>query len=298
MPHHQKFVLPLSFLLFCTSLSAHPTHTKDKDRGSYVGQLEEQWTLPSDHLPIGVIHGKERILSWNVLDSAYMDWVMEKNSQGLRNSVIGKEHVLVREKGLTLRAQHVANLICAMEYDVFGLQEVGTPFIEYLQEILSETYYVAHNGGLAVLIKKEKFTFMTSYSLCGIFYPWDKRGIQHVILERKDGTRVRIINAHLPGDPSKPTPTMFANHLEEMKIDEEDIIALGDMNFRESEMKKALVSTSYTLYSPPYCTNISPFTFTSKTIDHFIIHSDKPVAVLEPEDILPELKELADLLSP
>ena len=63
--------------------------------GTYVGELQEKWQFPSDHLPIGMTFEDLHIASWNVLDAKYMDWVMEKDSQGLKRSMIGEEHVYI-----------------------------------------------------------------------------------------------------------------------------------------------------------------------------------------------------------
>jgi hypothetical protein len=57
-------------------------------RKLYVGELHEKWRFPSDHLPVGIEVNGVRILSWNVLNNAYIEWVTEKDSQGLNGSLI------------------------------------------------------------------------------------------------------------------------------------------------------------------------------------------------------------------
>ncbi len=46
--------------------------------GTYVGELQEKWQFPSDHLPIGMTFEDLHFASWNVLDAEYMSWVTEK----------------------------------------------------------------------------------------------------------------------------------------------------------------------------------------------------------------------------
>src|SRR5579872_6905049 len=48
-------------------------------KGVYVGELQELWQFPSDHLPIGMTFDDLHFVSWNVLDAEYMSWVTEKN---------------------------------------------------------------------------------------------------------------------------------------------------------------------------------------------------------------------------
>jgi len=282
-------------LLHAPLQAATNTQNSIPSRGTYVGKLQEKWTLPSDHLPIGMRLGNETILSWNVLNTLHMSWVMEKDSQGIKDSVVGKEHIVVREDGLTLRDQHVAQLICDMDFTVLALQEAGTPFIEYLREILPSRYQIIHQGELAVLFDTEIYSCTDSFEAKDIFLPWDKRPVQHIDLQRTDGSSLHIVNGHLPGDPTKPAPEVFAEHLNTL-ANGSDVIGLGDMNFNEVEMGSAFENSPFTLYSPEYCTNVSPFAYFSKTIDHFMVSSNKQVEMFTPDMIIPGLGHLSALL--
>src|SRR5579859_7614015 len=79
----------------------------DVDR-VYVGELQESWDFPSDHLPIGVFLGdgedETLLISWNVLNSAYLKLIYE-NSQGLSRSALTRDDFAIKETGLTLREQ-------------------------------------------------------------------------------------------------------------------------------------------------------------------------------------------------
>ena len=50
------------------------------------------WTFPSDHLPVGTLIDvggqKLEVATLNCLDDRHLHWVTEKDSQGLKGSVI------------------------------------------------------------------------------------------------------------------------------------------------------------------------------------------------------------------
>lgn len=54
---------------------------------NYVGELGKKWQYPSDHLPVGMKIGDQRVLSWNILNKKFMSWVYS-NSQGLNGSML------------------------------------------------------------------------------------------------------------------------------------------------------------------------------------------------------------------
>ena len=99
----------------------------------YVGELQERWKFPSDHLPIGIsiqdTTTSFRVISWNVLNSAYMKWIYD-NSQGLARSDLTKEDIPIKEGGLTLREQHVIDLVQSFSTDILCLQECSEIFIK------------------------------------------------------------------------------------------------------------------------------------------------------------------------
>jgi|GEM_PF-2765614 len=96
-----------------------------------VNELHAQWQFPSDHLPVGIEVDGVKIISWNVLNNAYMEWVTTKDSQGLNGSMISDLDKVVRPNGLTQRDLVVIDMVASMMHsgDVVALQECGLPFL-------------------------------------------------------------------------------------------------------------------------------------------------------------------------
>jgi endonuclease/exonuclease/phosphatase family metal-dependent hydrolase len=277
--------------------------------GMYVGELQERWQFPSDHLPIGMSLGNFNIASWNVLDSEYMDWVIEKNSQGLSRSMIADEHIYIDNSKLTIRDQHVVELILQMlqhpsyPKHLLSLQECGEPFLAELERRLPSNFTVLSNEGNAVVIDQSHFEIVNAKSVAGIFSNEPQRTIQDITLRLKNSDEnFRLVNGHLPGDPSKPGRFEFTQYLANTFDPNLATVAMGDMNFNELEMADAIKQAfpdstqPYDLYSP-YCTNVSPYAFNSKAIDHFIVHSTKKPVLHKPDEVMMGLSLTANLLS-
>ncbi len=279
--------------------------------GTYVGELQEKWQFPSDHLPIGMTLGDIHFASWNVLDSNYMDWVTEKNSQGLSRSMLADEHIYIEGTGLTVRDQHVVDLILEMTNhpthpkQLINLQECSDPFMAELAKQLPPHFTVIAAEGNAVVIDQRKFIVQKAHSVKGLFHDEPERTIQEVTLYPIDGTQtepLRIINCHIPGDPTKPARYEFARYLAESFDPSATTIAAGDMNFNELEMSDALQQAfGPTAETPslhtPYCTNISPVIFHSKAIDHMVVHSKKKPILHTFEEVMIGLTHTAQLLN-
>ena len=111
MSRFKMFALPLLCLCGCLTASPALATTDVKPMGCYVGEMQEQWTFPSDHIPIGMTDNGIHMMAWNVLDSQAMHWVTE-NSQGLSHSQITQLDVPVADgSSLTLRVQRVGELV-------------------------------------------------------------------------------------------------------------------------------------------------------------------------------------------
>lgn len=282
-----------------------------KPMGCYVGELQELWQFPSDHLPIGMTFEGLHFASWNVLDSHYMSWVTEKNSQGISRSLLADEHVYIDGSNLTIRDQHNVDFILQMLTHpthprcFLALQECNKPFIEHLRSSLPAYFEVISHFGEAAVFDTRQFELIKSNAISNLFSKTPSRTVQDIILRRIDtGTLLRIVNAHLPGDPNHPARYEFGYYLADTFDPATVTIALGDMNFNELEIKQAvdqafLQNSPFSIYSP-YCTNVSPFVFISKAIDHFIIYSPdhSPAFVSEPEQLLQELRPIVELLNP
>lgn len=276
--------------------------------GMYVGELQEKWRFPSDHLPIGMTLDDLNIASWNVLDAEYMDWVIEKNSQGLSRSMIADEHVYIENSKLTIRDQHVINLILQMlqhpsfPKHLLSLQECGEPFLEELERRLPSNFTVVSHDGNAILVDQSRFEIVDAKSVAHVFSNEPNRTIQDVTLRRKNSDEhFRLVNVHLPGDPSKPGRFEFTQYLAKTFDSNLSTIAMGDMNFNELEMADAIEQAFTDLPQPslysPYCTNVSPYAFNSKAIDHFIVYSTKTLVLLKPDEVMTGLSPIANLLS-
>ncbi len=278
--------------------------------GIYVGELQEKWRFPSDHLPIGMTFEDLHIASWNVLDTKYMSWVTEKNSQGLSHSLIADEHVYIGDSKLTVRDRHVVDLILETlshpthPRSILSLQECGKPFLEELRSKLPAHFELTSNHGNAVLLDKRCFEVIEAKEVSGVFSDAPFRTLQDIRIRRlSNGQTMRLVNVHLPGDPTKPSHFEFAEYLHRTFDPNITILAMGDMNFDELEMSDAMAKTFYnhspfSLYSP-YPTNISPNVFRSKVIDHFLVYSPNrsSVTLNALDQIMSELTPMAALLS-
>jgi endonuclease/exonuclease/phosphatase family metal-dependent hydrolase len=280
-----------------------------KPMGTYVGELQERWQFPSDHLPIGMTCAGHHFASWNVLDAQYMSWVTEKNSQGLSRSMIADEHVYIGNSGLTVRDKHIADLILQMishpthPRSLLTLQECSEPFIEELRSRLPAHFEIISNHGDAVLLDRSHFEVIEAKEVAGIFADSPSRTVQDILIhDLMNEQPLRLVNAHLPGDPTKPARFEFTQYLNDTFDPHVPTIAMGDMNFNELEMSDAMRQSfendsPFSVYSP-YCTNISPGEFTSKAIDHFIVYSpsETPVLMNSPNQILRGLSPMVSLL--
>ncbi len=283
--------------------------SKLQPMGSYVGELQEKWQFPSDHIPIGMTFDNLHFLSWNVLDAQYMSWVLEKNSQGLSRSLIVDEHVYTDNSKLTIRDKHVADLVLeAISHPthpraLLALQECSNAFIEELRSRIPAHFEILSSQGESLLFDRRLFEVVWTKEVPAIFANEPQRKVQDITLCRLDnGQWLRLVNVHLPGDPTKPARFEFAEYLAKTFDPDLTTIAMGDMNFNELEMSNAMKlafqgSSPFSLYSP-YCTNISPYVFNSKAIDHFLVHSPEGASVVlsHPNEILSGLEEVVALL--
>ncbi len=278
-------------------------------KGTYVGELQERWQFPSDHLPIAMTYDDLHIASWNVLDAGYMSWVTEKNSQGLSRSLIKDEHIYIGDSKLTIRDIHTADLVLEMishpthPRSILSLQECSKPFLEELTSRLSGSFEVVEHHGNAILFDRSRFELVNAKEVLGVFTNEPKRSFQEICLRRIDnGENFKLFNVHLPGDPTKPGRFEFAQYIKDTFDSNCTTVAMGDMNFNELEMADAMRqafpdNSPFSIYSP-YCTNISPYVFNSKAIDHFIISTPNQslVTLNSPDQVMTKLEEVVSLL--
>jgi endonuclease/exonuclease/phosphatase family metal-dependent hydrolase len=223
--------------------------------------------------------------------------------------MIADEHVYIGDSKLTIRDKHVVDLILqtishpTRPQSIVSLQECGNPFLNELKSRLPAHFTLISNHGEALLLDKRRFQIVEAKNVSGIFAEAPYRTIQDNTLRRLDnGQNLRLVNVHLPGDPTKPGRFEFGQYLAKTFDPDLTTIAMGDMNFDELEMSDAMSqafqnNSPFDLYSP-YCTNISPSTFKSKAIDHFLVYSphQSRATLSSPDQIMPGLAPIVDLL--
>lgn len=271
----------------------------------FVGELHEKWQFPSDHLPVGVEVDGVKIISWNVLNNAYMEWVTTKDSQGLNGSMISDLDKVVKPNGLTQRDLYVADLVVQMTKSghVVALQECGMPFLEALQEKLPSQWQMVRSFDNrvdqdVVLYDGSRLTYQPERSEVSTtaYASAPGRPIQNVYFTQG----LRIVNGHIPGDPTLPVREEFANYVRRHHAGGQTTVALGDNNFERDEMISAYEAAGFKNYSvhSPWKTNIDPYGKFSKGIDHLFVTGAKSSYDLSPDDVLPNgnLRETISLL--
>lgn len=277
----------------------------------HVGELHEKWRFPSDHLPVGIEVNGVRIISWNVLNNAYMEWVTDKDSQGLNGSLISELNQPVGSDGLTMRDALVADMVQAMmsQGQVVALQECSQPFIALLEQRLHSDWQMVKSFDSAredqdiVLYDSRQLMYRSSDSetTTSAYPSFRGRPLQNAFFESGSGEQLRIINAHIPGDPSKPGREEFARYVQSYHREGTVTVALGDNNFERDEMIAAYRSAGFSEFSlhSPWKTNIDPYTKESKGIDHFFVVGTETSRDLRPDEVLQDghLQETIDLLN-
>jgi endonuclease/exonuclease/phosphatase family metal-dependent hydrolase len=276
-----------------------------------VGELHEKWRFPSDHLPVGIEVNGVRIISWNVLNNAYMEWVTDKDSQGLNGSLISDLNVVVQENGLTQRDIFVADMVQNMmaQGQIVALQECSEPFLQHLQGRLPSSWDIVRSFNAprvdqdVILYNKAQLTYQSALSeTTRSAYPSvPGRPLQNAWFSNREGRDLRIINSHIPGDPDKPGREELARYVQQQHKQGPITIALGDNNFEREEMIDAFRKAGFTDFSlhSPWKTNIDPVTKQSKGIDHMFVIGDDNSRDLKPAEVLVggNLQETIELLN-
>jgi hypothetical protein len=290
-----------------------------------VGELGAKWQFPSDHLPVGAKVGKAHVISWNVMNQEYIDWV-HNNSQGLKGSQLTQldqpsqlnPSITLREELVVKNLLEIINNPAHSEQLILSLQECRPQFLSVLQAALPanmEIIYsdptmrrkdqdvIIYNRNTYSYLRDESGIVMGAYSRTG-----DERSLMDVVFQEKaSGQKYQIINAHVPGDPAKPGRNDFARYVLSHPKEDCITVALGDMNFTGEEMNIAFQEEAKELNLPNsfvnkinYNTNINPGNFKSKSIDHLWVAEEPfhPVyEPMQPNEILSGLQATVDLLS-
>ncbi len=277
-----------------------------------VGELHEQWQFPSDHLPVGVEVDGVKIISWNVLNNAYMEWVTTKDSQGLNGSMISDLDKVVKPNGLTQRDLVVVDMVATMMNSghVVALQECGAPFLEALHERLPSNWQMVKSFETprtdqdVILFNKSRLNYLPGQSEVtkDSYLSAPGRPIQNVLFSKTGNEQnLRIINAHIPGDPTLPVKEEFAKYVHSAHRNNQITVALGDNNFERDEMVCAYESAGFLDFSlhSPWKTNIDPYGKYSKAIDHILVAGAGSSRDLAPDEVLQNgnLRETIRLLN-
>jgi hypothetical protein len=153
------------------------------------------------------------------------------------------------------------------------------------------------------LYDRTKLTYRPNFSgTTRSAYPSDLgRPLQNLYFSQAEGRDFRIINAHIPGDPSLPCREEFASYVHRQHQNGSVTIAVGDNNFDREEMIEAYRKAGFSDFSlhTPWKTNIDPMTKQSKGIDHlFVVGEDNSRDLVSSEILVcGNLQETIDLLN-
>lgn len=173
-----------------------------------VGELGEQWVLPSDHLPVGATVGNIHFVMWNILSSHALHYI-EDNGQGLRDSFIMAANIPTDdEDGLTLREMVIIDNIMEMiehpthPRSVLALEEVTLQVYNKLKKILP--------SNMAMLPYFSQDVFIYDQNVFKL-WTWDhlkyanssKNTITNLFLrEKSTGILYCFVQSHVPGGPA------------------------------------------------------------------------------------------------
>lgn len=280
----------------------------------YVGELHEKWRFPSDHLPVGIEVNGVRVISWNVLNGVYMEWVDDKDSQGLKGSLISQLNQPVGSQGLTQRDILVAEMVQQMmsQGQMVALQECSAPFLGLLKQQLPSDWEMVKSFNKRrldqdiILYNRERLTYCPESSEVALSaYPVTAMGrpLQNAFFSQNaTGEGLRIINGHIPGDPAKPGCEEFARYVHQQHRPGDVTVALGDNNFERAEMMEAYRKAGFSEFSlhSPWTTNIDPASKESKGIDSLFVVGEHVSRDLRSDEVLVgdyHLQETIDLLA-
>lgn len=281
----------------------------------YVGELQESWRFTSDHLPMGATIDDFHIVTWNVLNSAYIGWILN-GTQGLGRSLIMEEHRRAAiDDGHSQREEHVIQQILSMidhpthPRSLLALQECGPLFLGELKDRLPKRFAISYSASIdardqnVILYDKTRFTLVRQESsIVTDAFPCNpgRPLMDYLFAHKKTGKKYRIINAHVPGDPNLPGRYEMATYVGAHKKEDRATILLGDMNFNPVQMEDAFARAD--LHSFHHLVNYYTIVGTdlrAKALDHIFVDFGSvggEYALNTPEEVLVGLQETVALL--
>ena len=261
------------------------------------------WTFPSDHLPVGALIDvggqKLEVATLNCLDDRHLHWVTEKDSQGLKGSLI----TTAKDRNDAV-AKVVVEMLTHKDHpkDLVALQEVSNDLTFKLRESLPDGFHIWRKGELAVIHNRNILT-VSSIGYYHIFHHFSNKFVMKMkITIPSTKSHFWLVVVHLPGDPKSSLCSRrdLAKYLQRVASKCLTTIAMGDMNFTTKEMEEVFnekKDLQVKLVSP-YPTNINPAPERfSKSIDHIVVlNSSGEVTARMPDEVWEGLEELVDLL--
>jgi endonuclease/exonuclease/phosphatase family metal-dependent hydrolase len=256
----------------------------------FVGALHEKWKFPSDHLPIGATLPTFRIVSWNILNEAYLRYIIE-DGQGLNKSLITRLAHVRSRSGLSKREWVVYQECQEMmegghERSLVGLLETSVPLLRYLKHHLP--------SGWRCLAPHTPFTedvFLYNSRrlrvLDSTVVPYGDNTTKVVFLlkvqERKSDKKYSIILTHVPGGGPQGRTEMA--HIVHSLFDPSiETVLMGDMNASPNDIAAALQQEGlpFTIAATTYPTHVNTLKQAS-WIDSFFVYSPSGKKFLHPD---------------
>ncbi|MBM3201717.1 MAG: hypothetical protein FJZ56_04840 [Chlamydiae bacterium] len=261
----------------------------------YVGKLGDKWTFPSDHLPVGANCRTFNVATWNVLNPAYLFWIL-RDKQGLANSSVlkakNRTELIVEKIFQTLLHDTAPKQLLA-------LQECSVELIEIVKKKLPSYYEILHKETFCIqsclaLIYDKRFFSLKTLSFQYPFFLDTHHEIIDAIFNHHD-EEFRVINTHIPADPRLPSRYELAKYIENHPSHQ--MLVLGDMNFNQWEMEECFLKSSLelTCCHTGYPTNIG-YDLYAKQIDFIFTSPNLMPQGLKADEVLNDLETHIDIM--
>lgn len=246
-----------------------------------VGELGAQWTLGSDHLPVGGTIGSIHFVMWNILNTDALHHILG-NGQGLRDSSIITANIPFQDN-LTLRESVIIDQIFEMiqhrthPRSLLALQETSENVYKKLQESLPANLQLLPmdveelKHGDIFIFDKTIFDFI-DFKCAQYKNKQSKHGNTYMTLtlqEKDTQILYKFVQSHVPGGPdinSLSARIELANAVISDYNAEAISVVLGDMNrspdyfiknFESAALEHGLELQPFEIMWPPYATHIN-----------------------------------------
>ena len=273
-------------------------------------ELGQSWQFPSDHIPVAAEIMGTRLCTWNVLNSRWTSFFSE-NAEGLAASSIVSDNIRIApDTRLTVRDQKVTTICLELlkNVDLLLLQECGPAFSFELAEKIPapfqmiRTLMIGSENDIFVVYNSQRLSYHPKESqlLDSPYEAKDLRPIMNLLFQKQDGSKLRVIHSHVPGDPELPCLNEFAGHIGNTYSPEITTIVAGDLNFLKSEVQEKLagVGINGETYLSNMNTSIGPKRG-AKCIDHIIVlNPTGPCQAIDASELAPEIAAASSLINP